>query len=268
MITAYQELRAILIGKFYTSDDLAFYKKGAQFPDLLTTNINSSISAVLFPRFSQIQNDLVKVKQAAKNAIRYSFFIIAPLLFGLAAVAENFVSVFLTDKWLACVPYIWLFCLNSLFFTLHSTNMQLLKVLGQVKTFMRLEFIKKAIELIMLLTVFRFGVIWIAAAMAITSTLFTYLNCIPTKKSIGYAFKEQIKDIASPLGMCIIMFVAAFLIGKLPLGKGLLLVMQVTVGMLVYFGLSYLTRNKEFFEILSILKGTLQTKISQREDVQ
>ena len=131
MITAYQEVRAVLIGKYYSVDDLAFYKKGSQFPELLITNINTSINAVLFPHFSRLQGNLEAIKQTAKKSIRLSFYIVAPLLFGLAAVAENFVTVFLTEKWLGCVPFIWLFCLNSLFYTIHSTNRQLLKVFGK-----------------------------------------------------------------------------------------------------------------------------------------
>ena len=266
LITSYQELRAVLIGKFYTSEDLAFYKKGAQFPDLLTTNINTSIGAVLFPRFSQIQDDPIKIKAVAKKSIRFSFFVVAPFLFGLAAVGENFVSVFLTDKWAGCVPFLWLFCFNSLFFTIHSTNMQLLKVCGQTKTFVRLEFFKKVIELVVLLTVFRFGVIWIAVAMASTSTLFTYINCIPTKKNIGYSFAEQMKDILSPLCMCVIMAAVVFLIGMLDVNKTVLLVIQVVMGGIVYIGLSLATKNKEFFEIIHLIKSRLPLKSGKKEN--
>ncbi|MBQ7011685.1 MAG: lipopolysaccharide biosynthesis protein [Clostridia bacterium] len=255
LITSYREFRSFLIGKFYTPNDLAFYKKGAQFPDLLTTNINTTISAVLFPRFAQMKDDKVRIKKTAKRAVRLSFYLVAPLLFGLAAVAESFVTVFLTEKWLGCVPYIWIFCVNDIFYPIHSTNMQLLKVCGDTKTLVRLEFIKKAIELVLLLIVFRWGVVWIALAMATTSTLFTYLNCIPTKKNIGYAFSEQIKDVVSPLIMCFVMFGTVFFMGKLPLTRGLLLVLQVLVGVAVYVGLSLLTRNSEFFELLDMAKS-------------
>lgn len=260
LITTYQEFRAILIGKYYTTNDLAYYKKGAQFPDLLTTNINASVSAVLFPRFAELGDDVIKAKQTAKNAVRMSFFIVAPLLVGLGAVADNFVSVVLTDKWAGCVVFIRLFCLNSLFYTIHSTNMQLLKVFGKARTYVIMEFVKKMIEMTFLLLVFRIGVVWIAAAMATTSTLFTYLNCIPTKRNLGYSFSEQFKDIVRPLCMCVVMLVVVLLVGMLPLNKVLLLVIQVCAGVLVYVGLSVVTKNKEFRQVLGLIKNYLRTK--------
>lgn len=260
LITAYQEFRSVLIGKYYTTDDLAFYSKGAQFPSLLITNINSSITAVMFPRFAQLRDDPERVKQAAKNAVRLSFYIVAPFLIGLAAVADNFVSVFLTDKWRECVLFIQIFSVNSLFYTLHSTNMQLVKVFGETRTYLTLEFVKKAIELTILILVFRVSVTWIAIAMAITSTLFTYVNAFPTKKLIDYSFAEQIKDVVEPLCMCGVMFVSVSLIGTLPLNSCLLLAIQIAVGIVIYVGLSVVMRNKEFRMVLDLLRKILPKK--------
>ncbi|MCB7540038.1 oligosaccharide flippase family protein, partial [Escherichia coli] len=45
----YNNLRNLIIGKVYSSSDLAFYNKGQQFPTLIVTNINTSIDSVLLP---------------------------------------------------------------------------------------------------------------------------------------------------------------------------------------------------------------------------
>src|SRR5699024_7780292 len=52
LVCGYQELRALIIGKIYTSSDLAYYDRAKQFPQVFVTNINSSIEAVLFPKMS------------------------------------------------------------------------------------------------------------------------------------------------------------------------------------------------------------------------
>ena len=62
LIQGYQELRALIIGKVYSSSDLAYYDKGKQFPSIIITNINTSIAAVLFPKMSSQQDDIQKVK--------------------------------------------------------------------------------------------------------------------------------------------------------------------------------------------------------------
>lgn len=53
--TGYNNLRSLIIGKLYTSADLAFFNRGKQFPNLVVTNINTSIDSVLLP-ISQAQS--------------------------------------------------------------------------------------------------------------------------------------------------------------------------------------------------------------------
>jgi O-antigen/teichoic acid export membrane protein len=54
--TITNEMRTLLIGKIYLSDDLAFYNKGSQFPGLVINNINNAMSTVLFPTMSNNQD--------------------------------------------------------------------------------------------------------------------------------------------------------------------------------------------------------------------
>lgn len=48
----YLELRNIVIGWKYSSTDLAYYKRGQQFPALFLTNITSALGSVMFPALS------------------------------------------------------------------------------------------------------------------------------------------------------------------------------------------------------------------------
>lgn len=53
--TFFDQLRSLIVGKAYTSADLAFYNKGNQLPSLITTNISSSIMTVLFPAIANAE---------------------------------------------------------------------------------------------------------------------------------------------------------------------------------------------------------------------
>ena len=47
--TAYSQIRALVIGRKYSAEDLAYYNKGQQFPSIIENNINMSVESVLFP---------------------------------------------------------------------------------------------------------------------------------------------------------------------------------------------------------------------------
>lgn len=54
LIAVYTEVRSFIIGKVYSSSDLAYYDKARQFPNLIVNNVVSTISAVLFPKMSKV----------------------------------------------------------------------------------------------------------------------------------------------------------------------------------------------------------------------
>ena len=95
--------------------DLAYYNKGKQFSDVLVVNINASIDSVLLPVLSDNQDDRTKVKELTRRSIKISSYIMWPLMFGLMAVGEPFIELVLTEKWLPCVPYLYIFCFIKIF---------------------------------------------------------------------------------------------------------------------------------------------------------
>lgn len=113
--TVYNNLRNMIIGKLYSAADLAYYNKADSFPNLIVNNINSSINSVLFPAMSSVQDQRETVKAMTRRSIMVSTYIMAPLMIGLAFVSEPLVSLLLTDKWLACVPYMRIFVLHICF---------------------------------------------------------------------------------------------------------------------------------------------------------
>ena len=146
LVTVFMELRSLIIGKLYSPASLAYFDRGRQFPNLLVANINTSIGAVLFPKMSSQQDDIELVKQTTRKSIRLSSYIMSPLMLGLAAAAEPFVRLILTEKWIDCVPLLQIFCIIFLFQPVHTANTQAIKAIGRSDITLKLEFIKKCIE--------------------------------------------------------------------------------------------------------------------------
>lgn len=69
--------------------------------------------------------------------------------------------------------------------------------------------------------------------MAICTTAFTFVNAYPNIKLIGYSFTEQMKDIIPSITASCVMMIVVLSVGRLPISKLPLLVVQVIVGMTV-----------------------------------
>lgn len=254
LIVAYQELRALIIGKLYTSSDLAYYDQGRKYPSLIVTNINTSIGAVLFPQMSNEQDDISRIKATTRKSIRFSAFIMCPMMLGLAIVAESFIRVFLTEKWLPCVSLLQMFCIIYLFQPIHTANMQAIKAMGKSDVYLKLEIIKKAIELLVLIITMFISVNAIVIGMAILTTAFTFVNTYPNIRLLGYSFKEQMSDIVPAIGRSAGMTVLVYIVGKLDFEPLPLLCIQVIVGAISYIACCAITDCPELSYILQLIK--------------
>ena len=72
----YNEVRSLVIGKMFTPSDLAFYTKGQFFPNLLMSNIDSSMTRVLFPVISRQQDDLFQVREIVSKTVSVSSYLV------------------------------------------------------------------------------------------------------------------------------------------------------------------------------------------------
>ena len=254
LMSGYEQIRSIIIGKMYSSADLAYYDRGKQFPSVITTNINTSIGAVLFPQMSKYQDKKERIKEITRQSIKFSSYVMCPLMIGLAAVADNLVSVVLTDKWLPCVPLMQLMCIYFMFMPLHTANMQAIKAVGRSDITLNVEITKKIIELVVLVLVMRISVTAIVVGMVLCSILFIFINSYPNKKLISYTFGEQLKDIMPALIMSFAMGVGVCFLGKVNIpNKVLLLGLQTVVGMFIYLALSHISNNSEYKYLSSLV---------------
>lgn len=252
--TGYNQIRNLLIGKIYTSKDLAYFTNGNQFPQAAISAINTSISAVLFPTMSQEQEDLQTVKNMTRQAIRVSSYILWPVMLGFAAVAPSFVSAFLTDKWLPCVPYIQIACVAYGFWPIHTANLEALKATGNSGMFLKLEIIKCAVGFALLFSVMKLGVMAIALSMIASSVISCFINSAPNVRILNYTFFEQLCDIIPSIIKSLIMAFCVYLAGNIIKVKMVSLLVQILLGAVLYIVISVVTRDKSFLYVINLLR--------------
>ncbi|ATP35552.1 lipopolysaccharide biosynthesis protein [Ligilactobacillus salivarius] len=252
----FNQLRTLLLGKAYTPAELAYYNRGQKFPELLSQNIDGTISTVLFPAMSAYNDDLEKIKLLVRKSIKVSTFIIMPLMFGMAATAKPIILILLTDKWIESVPYMQYLCIAGAFGTISNTNMQAISAIGRSDILLNLELIKKPIYLLLLVVGLKISVLAVAYTMTIYSVCSALLNMSPNRKLLSYKFKEQVEDILPALILSITMFVIVELITLIKLPIFVMFIVQIFVGVVVYTLLALIFKLEACMYILEIIKSS------------
>ena len=258
MITViYDESNAFIIGLKFTTADLSFYTKGRSYPSILNTAINGTLSAVLFPVMSKVQDDADAVLGYTRRFIRVASFLIFPIMVGFMAVSDNFIRLLLTEKWMPAAPYIKIFCVSYMFNLIQQGNLQTIRAVGRSDIILKLEIIKKSLYLLVVIgaVILSNSPETLAATVLINTLIAMIANSSPNKKLIGYGFKQQIWDILPNLVASAVMGVAVYAIGYLSLPIWLSLIVQIIGGMLTYIAINIIIKNPNLKYMWITLKG-------------
>lgn len=246
--TLYNDISSLIIGKKYSSSDLAYYGKGKQFPQAIINIFNGSLSTVAFPYFSTAQDNVLKIKQMSRITIRASTFIAFPAMFGLAGIANTLIRFLLTEKWLTAAPYLQLMCVTYLVMPIYTTNVQAMNAIGRSDIHLKVETIKKLISILALAVsiIFFQSVYAIIIGQIVVIPITVFISMYPSQKILGYKITELIKDIVFPLTTSTIMYVTIHLIDSIKMYTFFKLIIEISVGLILYLGINAITCNENY----------------------
>ena len=253
--TGYNNLRSLIIGKLYTSADLAFFNRGKQFPNLIVTNINTSIDSVLLPTMSKEQDNRDRVRDMTRRAIKTCTFIMMPLMMGLAVCAVPLIRIILTDKWLPAAFFLRVFCFTFAFYPIHTANLNAIKAMGRSDLFLKLEVIKKIVSISALISTIFISVEAMALALPVKSILGQIINSWPNRKLLDYSYRAQLLDMLPQIGLSAVMGAIIFLIQFLRLSDVATLLIQVPLGALIYIVGSKLLHIDSYEYVKGLIKS-------------
>lgn len=256
----YADLRQLIIGKVYTSADLAYYNRASNLPTLVNSSISNSITSIMLPALSDKQNDLGRIKAMLKRTIELHSYILVPMFIGMLACAKPLIVVMFSEKWLPSVPYLRIFCLTYIFEGLGMANLTAFKAKGYSGLTLKIECIKTPIYIIILLATIPFGMMAVAYGVVIGVFIAEMICVIPSKKLFGYSLFQQLKDIGPHLLLSAFMGVCVWSVSLLEWNALLMLLVQIPLGIVIYVLGSIVLKLETFYYILNLVKGLLKKR--------
>jgi len=256
--TIYRNIYYLVIGKFFSAQDLGYYTRATQFKDLPARNLNKIISRVTYPVLASIQDDIPRLKSNYKKLIRGIMFLTFTLILGMAAVAEPMILTLIGEKWKPAIIYLQLLCFPGMMYPLHALNLNMLQVQGRSDLFLRLEVIKKIMAVPTIIAGVFFGIKIMIVGMMVNSLIAYYLNSYWSGKKIGYSLKEQVKDIMPSfilaLSMASIVYFLGIILTFSPVWE---LVIQTIVGGIIIIVFCELTKFRDYMFVKGLVFGKI-----------
>jgi O-antigen/teichoic acid export membrane protein len=121
----------IFVGKFIGIAALGYYQMAYLISNLPSTEISHMVSQITFPAYSQMQENLQRLKDAYLNVLQVVAFLIFPLAGLIIIFAQDFTMLFLGEKWIGMVPSMQVLTLAGLVRSISVTSGPLFQGTGQ-----------------------------------------------------------------------------------------------------------------------------------------
>jgi O-antigen/teichoic acid export membrane protein len=193
--TLFTNIYQIIIGRFYAPAQVGFYTRANTLMMLPVGNVSTALNRVVFPLFSQVQDDIPRFRNAYRQIMQLVLFIITPIIVTMALLAEPLIIFLFTDKWLAVVPIFKIICFTGVLYPLHVYNLLVLQVKGRSDLFLRLEIVKKIILSLILFVSFFYGFYALLWGQLLFSIIALFINTHYAGTMLEYSMIEQLKDI-------------------------------------------------------------------------
>lgn len=259
--TIYNNLFTVIIGKVFNATSLGYYSRADHYAQLPTSNFNSIFFRVIYPVLCKMQDDDDKLRENYRKLLRISAFIIFPIMCGLAGAAYPSVVMLIGKKWEYAAVLLVPICLAKMWFPIHAINLNILKVKGRTDYFLKLEIIKKVIGISLIVISIPFGLLFMCYAQIVSSLIALFINTYYSGKLIKLSFWNQMKDIFHILLTSLCMFALIKLMNIWIIHNIYLqFVLDIIVGIVFYFSVSYLFHFKEIEYIKSLRKNKEENK--------
>jgi len=253
---------AILIGKSYNFSDLGFYNRANQLQNITSKTFTTSLQNVLFPVFSQLQDDIDLLKKGLKKSIKFLFFIITPLMVFFIVNAEDIIVVLLTDKWIESAKYLKTLSLLGIVYPLQMMNLNVLKAISLSKKFLYMTLLWNILSISFAIMTSFYSIKIMILGQVVVTLICYLINVLVNGKYYSYYLKEQLKDLMPLILINVAFYLVLNTVCNINLGFNLYFSMLINVMLssLIYGLIVYLFYRPFFIELMNELKVLIKKK--------
>lgn len=205
---SFKYLYNIIIGKIYPVDVLGYFDKAKQLNEYPSSTINGVFSRISFPVLAKLKQNTEVLLSTFKKFQSLTFFIIAPILLGAAALSEELFELVLGKEWIEAASMFTILSFAAIFYPIHIYNLNILKIFGKSNLVLKLEVYKKIVIIISIIAMIPFGIKGLVWSIVISSVVSLGINTWYTSTVVPYKPLQQLKDLLPILIMSFIVFFA------------------------------------------------------------
>lgn len=246
----------LLIGRYLGAQYLGYYNLAYLIMMYPLQNISSVVGRVMFPVFSQIQEDDAFFRSAYLKVASAIALITFPLMIGLWVIAKPFILTIFGPQWSPVIIPLLILSPVGMIQSIITTAGTIYQVKGRTDWFLRWGIFAGILVVVSFVIGLRWGIIGVATAYAFISFILIYPSFAIPFRLIDLKVRDLGRALWRPLSSSLTMAISLLaLMAVLPSGlpNGLILGIMIPCGVLVYLIASWMINQAQMRQVLDAL---------------
>jgi len=190
---------SLLIGRFLGAQNLGYYTLAYRIMLYPIQNISSVVMKVMFPAFSQIQDDNARFRDAYLKVIGTLSIVTFSIMAGLAVLSEPIVDIVFGEKWQPIVVLIIIFAPVGMVQSIGTTVGMIYQAKGRTDIMFRWGMFVGILMISGFVVGLYWGIVGVALVYAIVTLIVAYHNFLIPFRLINLPIKSFVAILLKPL---------------------------------------------------------------------
>lgn len=245
---------SVVFGRLYSEKEVGYYSQGNKWNTMGYSIISGMTSIIAQPLFSELSKDNDRKIRAFRKMIRFCSFASFPVMFGMALIAPEFITVLLKEKWSQSADILRILCIQGAFQPIISQYLYLVLSHGKSSVRMWLSISLGLLQLAIAILLHPLGMRVMIVAYTIINILWIFLWQYYAHKLIGYSIVMMIRDIGPFIVISAVCMMTAYLASLVFSNILSILLCKIVVSVIAYIAVCALFNISIFNECITYVK--------------
>lgn len=203
---------ALILGRFYSANHVGSLTQANKW-NLMSQSVVSGMStSITQPVMRAVVDNEERQKRVFRKIVQFTAFVSFPLMFGLALLAEDFIVIAITEKWLDSAYFLKVLSLGGAFAVISTVFSNTVLSRGRSSIYMWGIISFGVLQIILLLLLYPYGAVHMVVSSAILQFVWLFVWFVQVKKYLQYTFYHLLGDVFSYAVLAAFSMIATYLL--------------------------------------------------------
>jgi len=193
--TGFRNLYYLVIGKFFSAQELGLYTKANRFSNLASANFERVVQRVSYPVLVKVSSDVKVLKEGYKRLMSLSFFVSILFTAILMVNSKEIILLTIGEKWSEAIPFMQMLCLANMPYIVQALNGNIFKTRDRTDLMLKSQIYLRILMIPVVVIGVLYGIKTLLIGLTIHSLASYLVVANMSGKLIEYSIKEQLKDL-------------------------------------------------------------------------